>query len=161
VKISYKKHQGIILLILFPLIILVARFEDLRGSFLLNTIEFVETTGHINHSDIGYGSRPKFRFDIKYQYQVNGKVYESSRIGFGFKGSGKKETVEAIVERYPIGQEVIVYFDKRNPNFSVLEPDRNSRFDFILVLFMYLTCVVIVIFISVKSRYNKPLKQDK
>ena len=92
-KISYKKHQGIILLILFPLIILVARFEDLRGSFLLNTIEFVEVTGHINHSDISYGSRPKFRFDIKYQYQVNGQVYKSNRVGFGFKGSGKKEVV--------------------------------------------------------------------
>jgi hypothetical protein len=161
VKISYKKHQGIILLVLFPLIILVARFEDLRGSFLLNTIEFVEVSGHINHSDIAYGSRPKFRFDIKYQYQVNGQVYESNRVGFGFKGSGKKETVDAIIERYPVGKEVVVYSDKTSPDFSVLEPDRNSRFDFILVLFMYLTCVVIVVFILVKSRYNKPINQDK
>ena len=90
-----------------------------------------------------------------------GWVYKSNRVGFGFKGSGKKETVDAIIERYPVGKEVVVYFDKNNPSFSVLEPDRNSRFDFILVLFIYLTCVVIVVFTLVKSRYNKPLKQDK
>ncbi len=82
-----------------PFIILAIRFEDIRGSFFLNTIEFAQIDGQVNKSDIGHGSKPRFRFDIKYQYQINGEFYESSRIGFGFKGSNEKEIINLILNR--------------------------------------------------------------
>lgn len=154
-KISYKKHKEIILFLLLPFIILAVRFEDIRGSFFLNTIEFITTTGQISKSDISHGSKPRFRFNIKYQYQVAGQTYESTRVGFGFKGSDKKESVDLIINRYPAGQEVTVYFDKSNPSFSVLEPERNSKFGFILLLALYLMGVGLVIYALAKSRHNK------
>ena len=154
-KFSYKEHKEIIFFLLLPFIILAVRFDDIRGSFLLNTIEFNETTGKINTSDISHGSKPRFRFNIKYEYQVNSKSYESSRIGFGFKGSDKKESVDLIVSRYPIGQQVTVYFDKSNPSFSVLEPERNNRFGFIFLMVLYSMGVGLVIYAVIKSRYNK------
>jgi len=161
VKVSYKKHKEIILFLLLPFIILVARFDDIRGSFFLNTIEFIQTDGIVNKSDLGYGSKPRYRFDIKYQYKINGESYESTRVGFGFKGSDKKEKVALILNRYPIGQRVTVFFNKSNPSFSVLKPERNDRFIFILLLVLYLIGIGLVIYIFVKSRYNKPLKRNK
>ncbi|MBA6256017.1 MULTISPECIES: DUF3592 domain-containing protein [unclassified Colwellia] len=160
-KFSYKEHKEILLFLLLPIIILVVRFDDIRGSFFLNTIEFIETDGQINKSDISHGSKPRFKFDIIYQYKVNGKSYESNRIGFGFKGSDKKQNVDLIINRYPIGKRVAVYFDKSNPSFSVLEPERNSKFGFIFLSVLYLMGVGLVIYALVKSRYNKPFKQDK
>ncbi len=159
-KFSYKEHKEILLFLLLPIIILAVRFDDIRGSFFLNTIEFIEADGEINKSDISHSSKPRFRFDIIYQYKVNGKSYESSRIGFGFKGSDKKENVDQIINRYPIGKKVAVYFDKSNPSFSVLEPERNSKFGFLLLSVLYLMGVGLVIYTLVKSRYNKALKQD-
>jgi len=160
VKVSYKEHKEILLFLLLPIIILIFRFDDIKGSFFLNTIDFIETDGQINKADIGYGSKPKFRFDITYQYQVNGKSFESSRIGFGFKGSDKKESVDQIINRYPVGQKVTVYFDKSNPSFSVLEPERNSKFGFILLLLLYLMGVGLVVYAFLETRYNKHLKRD-
>jgi len=160
VKISIKKHTDIIFVLLLPFIILAIRFDDIRGSFFLNTIEFIETKGHISKSDISHGSKPRFRFNINYKYQVNGQNYESSRIGFGFKGSDKKESVDLIINSYPVGKKVIVYFDKSNPSFSVLDPGRHSRFGFIFLLVLYFMFIGLVIYTFVKSRYNKALKKD-
>ncbi len=153
-KFSYKENKEIILFLLLPFIILAIRFDDIRGSFFLNTIEFAQTNGQVNTSDLGHGSKPRFRFDIKYQYQINGETYESSRVGFGFKGSDKKESVELILNRYPVGQKVTVYFDKSNPSFSVLELERSSRFDFILLLILYLMVAGLVIYAFVKRRHK-------
>ena len=119
-KVSYKAYKEIIFFLLLPFIILAVRFDDIRGSFFLNTIEFVQTNGQIKTSDISYGSKPRFRFNINYQYQVDGKSYESNRIGFGFKGSDKKENVDLIINRYPSNKNVTVYFDKSNLSFSAL-----------------------------------------
>jgi hypothetical protein len=160
VKILFKKHKDIIFVLLLPFIILAIRFDDIRGSFFLNTIEFIETEGYINKSDISYGSKPRFRFNINYKYQVNDQSYESSRIGFGFKGSDKKESVDSIINRYPVGQQVIVYFDESNPSFSVLEPDRHSRFGFIFLLALYFIFIDLAIYAFVKSRYNKKINKD-
>jgi len=155
VKVSYKAYKEIIFFLLLPFIILAVRFDDIRGSFFLNTIEFVQTNGQIKTSDISYGSKPRFRFNINYQYQVDGKSYESNRIGFGFKGSDKKENVDLIINRYPTNKNVTVYFDKSNPGFSVLEPERNSKFGFIFLSVLYLMGVGLVIYAFVKSRHNK------
>ena len=154
-KVSYKAYKEIIFFLLLPFIILAVRFDDIRGSFFLNTIEFVQTNGQIKTSDISYGSKPRFRFNINYQYQVDGKSYESNRIGFGFKGSDKKENVDLIINRYPTNKNVTVYFDKSNPGFSVLEPERNSKFGFIFLSVLYLMGVGLVIYAFVKSRHNK------
>ena len=91
---------------------------------------------------------------------MDGQTYESSRIGFGFKGSDKKESVDLIINRYPIGRQVTVYFDESDPSFSLLEPERNDRFGFLLLSFLYLLGVGLVTYTFVKSRYNKRLNRD-
>ena len=53
---------------------------------------------------------------VLYSYTVNGKVYQSSRIGFITVG-----TASQLVQRYPIGKPVDVFYDPANPSSSVLQ----------------------------------------
>lgn len=142
-KSLYRKYELAFLLASVPIIILVLRFEDIRGSYFLSTIDFCLTNGEIIESKIIHGHKPNYRFKILYKYEVDGVNYTNSRVGFGFKGSNSKANITEILNKYPVGASVQVHFDTRRPKFSVLEPERNSRNDFYIVLFL---CVAGILF---------------
>ncbi len=139
----YKKYKLAFWFVALPLLVLITRFDDVKGSFFLTTIEFSSIKGEVIESKITHGHRPKYRFNISYSYEVNGVKYTNSRVGFGFKGSNNKDSVSEILNKYPVGKKVEVYFDNQKPNFSVLEPERNSRSDFYIVIFL---CIAGVLF---------------
>ncbi len=74
--------------------------------------------------------------DINYEYFVEGKRYISHRICCGSSGD-----VSSIVQEYPVGKKVEVYYREKNPSLSALEPKmgRNSK------LFLYCWLVILVI----------------
>jgi hypothetical protein len=147
----YQKYKELVFCILLPLLIITIRYDDIKGSFFLNAIELIQTAGIITHSDITQGSKPRHRFDIRYQYEVKGKLYESDRVGFGFKGSDNRKSVESIVTKYTKEKKITVYFDRLNPEFSVLEPERNDRFGFILVVIIIFCCFISSIYLIKKK----------
>ena len=60
---------------------------------------------------------------IRYAYEIEGKAYESDQIQLG----GTSETsqpreFERMVERYPKGKRVTVYYDPDDPATATLEP---------------------------------------
>ena len=60
---------------------------------------------------------------IVYQYEVNGKTYQSQTIKAGdrFMNIRVIGEAEATVARYPIGASVMVYYNPANPAESALE----------------------------------------
>lgn len=60
---------------------------------------------------------------IVYQYEVNGKTYQSQtvRVGDKFLKVNLPSQAHATVDKYPIGKEVTVYYDPTNPAESGLE----------------------------------------
>lgn len=64
-----------------------------------------------------------FKPKIEYSYTLNGNEYKSKRIYFGshILTSYNKRHSQKLVEKYPIGTKVIVYFDRLNEKQSVLE----------------------------------------
>jgi len=76
-------------------------------------------------------SRKYHRFgsqaSIVYKYSVNGVSYSSNNITFAldslttFCGNAEK-----IMTRYPLGKDVLVYYDPKNPEKSVLRPGGTS-----------------------------------
>jgi len=60
--------------------------------------------------------------DIHYRYEVNGRVYEGSRVSLHDHRDGNLGNVKAIVERYPVGSAIEVYFDPSEPSQAILEP---------------------------------------
>lgn len=60
---------------------------------------------------------------IEYEYRVNNAPYTSTRrtIGSGQTGYGSRNRANAIVEQYPVGKSVPVYYDPQNPKYGVLQ----------------------------------------
>jgi hypothetical protein len=78
------------------------------------------TTGVVTKSEktLSNGGRISvLTYDIEYEYRVDGSRYRSSRVVHG----RSDENPYKILDRYPSGKEVIVYYDSARPEFSLLE----------------------------------------
>ena len=60
---------------------------------------------------------------ILYEYRVNAETFQSKQIFLGQQFPTNFNTADDLVERYPVGKEVTVYFDPEKPGFAVLERD--------------------------------------
>lgn len=60
---------------------------------------------------------------ILYSYNVDGLPYDGNRYGIMEPVSNDKKEILAILEKYPQGKQVIVWYDKKNPNDAVLNKD--------------------------------------
>ncbi|MFN7972323.1 MAG: DUF3592 domain-containing protein [Acidobacteriota bacterium] len=63
--------------------------------------------------------------ELRYHYEVDGRVYRSRRLGFVSGSSGGQEGQQAIVDRFPAGSSRTCYVDPRDPTQAVL--DRSIR----------------------------------
>ena len=76
------------------------------------------------------GGRISYQPVITYTYTVDGISYKSNRIKFGKTSSSFITSVQKIIDRYPFGSTVTVYYKPSNPNTSVLVPGFFSSFYF-------------------------------
>jgi hypothetical protein len=76
-----------------------------------------------------YGSR------IAYAYSVGGVAYEGHLVDWidGMQ-TNMQGPARRVVEKYPVGQNVNVYYDPANPKMAVLEPWRMKGILFIVLL---------------------------
>ncbi len=82
----------------------------------------VQVQDDVFSSDEQSASQPMYSADVAYSYQVKDMIYTSDRISFGGKSSySNRLRAEEIVDRYPEGSEVTVYFDPAKPQEAVLE----------------------------------------
>ncbi len=65
-----------------------------------------------------------YHAEIKYQYEVEGRRQMGDRVSFGYLSS--KDQAQAVVDRYPVGAEVKVFYNAISPEHSVLEPGRQE-----------------------------------
>jgi len=66
--------------------------------------------------------KPTYYPKVCYQYEVGGKTYTCDRLSFaGGEGGEKKSEAQAVVNRYPSGQKVIVHYDPKHPEKAVVE----------------------------------------
>lgn len=72
---------------------------------------------------------------VQYSYQVHGQMYEGSRIAPGMEvggtGAGK------VVDRYPAGAQVMVFYDPANPSDAVLEKKAPAQWLIWLILVIF------------------------
>ncbi len=104
-----------------------SRSEAILWAFQ-NHNNLVITTGEIISASAEWrGSRLRnaygLHFEIWYEYEVDDKVYKSDRVNYGFTGSSDEAFATEYIEKYPIGKTVKVYYDPKNPQKAVLEPE--------------------------------------
>ena len=81
------------------------------------TVEGVIIKSAIEESN--FDRRRGYTIDVTYEYYVNGNKYLSNRICCG---TSSNDSSEEIVEKYPVGSEITVYYREKKPNLSVIEP---------------------------------------
>ena len=83
---------------------------------------------------------------VHYTYQVGGQAYQSSKIAPGMEvggtGAGK------VVERYPMGAQVMVFYDPQKPSDAVLERKAHAQWILwlVLVIMDFMLCGMAVAF---------------
>jgi len=66
-----------------------------------------------------------YEIKLAYEYSVQGPIYRCDRFGWmGNKTAGLKSDANRILESYPVGRAVGVYYDPSDPAQAVLEPRR-------------------------------------
>jgi hypothetical protein len=68
------------------------------------------------------GRSVSYKAAIVYEYVVNDVVYVGTRLSFQDVSSGKPEIIQKMVNKHPVGQEVVVYYSEADPENSVLNP---------------------------------------
>ncbi len=59
--------------------------------------------------------------EICYEYSIEGQPFTGSRVTFGDYSASWPAHARGILIRYPVGREVLVYYDPKIPSFAVLE----------------------------------------
>jgi hypothetical protein len=93
------------------------------------TLSWPKVAGTVIHAKVtSYDSRSDgkttrmYSADVRYSYTVNGTQYSSGQVSLGDSSTSSSGGMEEIVRRYPLGSQVIVYYDPAKPGNALLEP---------------------------------------
>ena len=125
---------GFVLLILNTVFLAIIFFMRRR---MATVSQWPSTMGTVNASHLerrhsGSGSGSTNYPVVQYSYQVNGQAYQSAKLApgpdVGGTGAGK------LVERYPAGAQVMVFYNPQNPSDAVLEKKAPAQWLIWLIL---------------------------
>jgi len=68
-----------------------------------------------------------YHAEVMYDYEVDQTIYSSNRIGYGDYGSSNPGHARQVVNEYPKGKRVTVFYQQENPEESCLEPGIQQR----------------------------------
>lgn len=76
--------------------------------------EMTDSTAYLNEAQ------------IRYEYTVNGQVYQSRNVTLQDTSTSSLQPQQEILARYPVGQLVTVHYDPQQPGHSALELRQGS-----------------------------------
>ncbi len=125
--------------------------------------------GIITQSDLSieYGKHTSYSAEIAYTYTVNGQNLTGNTVYFGCCASEVESEEVDILDRYPFGSQVKVFYQPAHPALSILDPEMSNPVDFFTGLFassVFIAMGVLVLWIGrVKSPSlgTKPELQDR
>ena len=71
------------------------------------------------------GNKWRYRAAVRYAYRASGKAYEGSRVFWG-GNEGREKHMASVIETYPEGAKVRVFYDPNDPAEAVLDPIQNT-----------------------------------
>jgi len=114
------------ILVLVGLGIILYRRSKMKDAAKQAAQDWSSTMGTVIASTIQFKRTSRSRSEIPvvvYQYQVNGKPYQSQTIKAGeqFFNVRLMGDAQKTIERYPVGAQVMVHYNPENPAESALE----------------------------------------
>lgn len=118
--------------------------QNARTSMTWPTAEGVITESEVTKSEDAEGG-DSYKPEIAYQYTVENQRHESYTIKYGENSYGSRGRAQTVADTYPVGRQVIVYYDPEQPGRSVLEPGVSSGSYIVLgvgLFFILLTLII-------------------
>ena len=118
--------------------------QNARASASWPTADGIVTRSEVTHStdsDGGDSYSPK----VTYRYTVNNVSQTNTTIKFGENSYSSRRRAETIINNYPVGKNVTVYYDPEKTDRSVLEPGVSAGSYIVIgigVFFILLTIII-------------------
>lgn len=112
----------------------------------------------VHRSETGTGRKRRTRTSYKpavmFAYKVEGVPYSSDKVIFGSDSYDSRYKAEKVVNKYPAGTDVTVYYDPESPDYAVLEPGmKSSSYAMLIMGIVFLGTGVITSFIGLIRRF--------
>ena len=143
-------------------------WQSVNGKILSSEVnQEREFTGHTKGTQINWKTRTKFYPKIKYSYIVAERNYQSERITLGahprirgtimaiissISPNSKLEWAQKIVDNYPLGADVRVFYDPNSPKEAILEPGGQNFgvfFSGLIAAWPWLVVLVLLLFLFI------------
>ncbi len=99
--------------------------------------------------------------EILYDYKVDGETYSSNRVGYGDYGSSNPSGARKVVNKYPEGLELEVFYMPDKPDESVLEVGIQKRTYFLPAFGAVFFVVGLAMFIFLPKLLNKQVESGR
>ena len=115
---------GCILLLVAPLAAIGCffSFQSMQASN-----DWPSAPGVITVSEVQSTFGKKTKAKLSYEFQVGASSFNGSRIRFADTTGSSRSAQEQSIAAYPVGSNVEVYYDPKNPKVAVLEPGGGIR----------------------------------
>lgn len=150
---SIRSSAGMIVAAVLGLIALVVLLGAVRGWLAASASRaWPSVSGRVLNSSLirtprrGTSGGGSYIPMIVYEYQVDGRVYRSQRYSFGTQiGTGFTGIASRVVNQYPEGSAVEVYYNPDNPSEAVLKRSAGGSWGTLLVVAALAAAAVIVL----------------
>jgi hypothetical protein len=130
---------GIIALLIMGRSVLLGRkssaWPTVGGTILQSGIETVQSTDDDGSTSTTYG------VNLQYQFSVAGQQYQGTRRTFTEMRTSSFRRTQKILEGFPQGGSVTVYYDPEDPSSCVLEPGVNAA----IYIFLAFAAILVLV----------------
>lgn len=105
------------------------------------------------------GKSTKFEAKVVFTYSVDGKAYTSEKLK-ATMARGTSSWAREVVESYPAGAKVEVYFNPKNPGTAVVLPGLQRDNYWMTLLPLFVLLLIIKVFVDQIKNARKTLLQE-
>jgi hypothetical protein len=109
------------------------------------TTEGTVQQSYVAHTSGAAGTARSQSAVLRYQYQVDGRAYEGRNWTLDPNGKGRQRTAQEVVDQYPVGDRVTVFYHPDRPREAVLEAGGSAAGSWTLAGGMVLVVVVLAV----------------
>jgi hypothetical protein len=95
------------------------KWTKIRGRVISSEVKRISTTDDLQDGDTIHSV--SYRPEVSYEYAVDGKTYQSHQIAILVSTSSNEGIARAVVDKYPAGKEIDIYYNPDKPKDAVLE----------------------------------------
>ena len=100
----------------------------------------------VDHGDAQTAESTSYFPLVNYEYQVGAQIYQGNRMAFHERGYSSNKKAFAVVEGFPAGHPIWVFYDPANPQNAVIErAAKGNKFQFVLGAFLVIVAIALLI----------------